>query len=212
MSQKRPQTGERYLHFKNKLYQVLTIATHSETGEELVIYQALYGDYGVYARPLSMFTGEVDHEKYPDVIQKYRFELVRESGPREASGEPEKKAKVQTRPEPYVTERKAPEQPRTQRRAQFARQPQSAIVRKAPGGSAEHGELASEDLMMAFFDARGYGDKYRILEQMEGQITDMMINNMAVTMDVVIPEGTLEKRYEELKRCVRTHQKYELNR
>ena len=67
--------GRIYKHFKGDYYIVTGFATYSETKEKMVLYRALYGNGELYARPYDMFTSEVDHEKYPNVKQTYRFEL-----------------------------------------------------------------------------------------------------------------------------------------
>ena len=170
--QTRPMPGEIYRHFKNKLYQVITIAKHSETGEELVIYQGLYEPFTVCARPLPMFMSEVDHEKYPDVKQRFRFEKVVLSGERVSSIDEERAG--------------------------------TGEVQKTSG---ENPEIAPK--LMAFLETEDLQERYNILVSMSDEITDSMIDTMAVVMDTVIPEGELFKRYDDLKHVIRTRQQYE---
>lgn len=73
--QRKLKIGGFYRHFKGKIYQVLNIATHTETGEEFAVYKRVDDDK-VWVRPIEMFLSEVDHKKYPNAAQKYRFELL----------------------------------------------------------------------------------------------------------------------------------------
>lgn len=195
MTERMPKSGEIYRHFKNKLYQIVTVATHSETGEQLVIYQALYGDFAVYARPLSMFTSEVDHVKYPQVQQKYRFEKV------EMQQDKEPVHPVQQKPETAAVSKMA--------------EPEAQSVSRPQEQSTEAESATEEGInpkLMAFLDADDFEEKYNILVSMRDTITDRLINDMAVVLDVVIPEGDLDDRYDALKNCVRTRQRYETMR
>lgn len=194
-----PRTGEIYRHFKNKLYQIVAVATHSETKEQLVIYQALYGDYQVYARPLAMFTSEVDHEKYPEVKQKYRFERVEreELTPTETATpqEMEIAQEAATQQEVPLSVEAAPKQKAA---------PQQEAVSQQ--------DDAINPKLMDFFDAEELEEKYNILISMRDEVNDHLINSMAVALDVVIPEGETSDRYEQLKHCIRTKQRYETSR
>lgn len=229
MPQGDPRPGEKYLHFKNKLYQVIAIAQHSETGEKLVVYQALYGTFETYARPLSMFISPVDKEKYPQVQQKHRFQWVefRRSGavkPESGKSKPAKPEAGRDEPVNAGTEKMEPVNAGTGKMEPVnagtgKMEPINAGTEKDASVKPEPlkakplpKEMSTEDKMLAFFDADTAEDRYKILLDMRGEVTDRMINNMAVVLDVVIEEGPLDLRYEELKACLRTMQRYECSR
>ena len=77
MGYRKPKKGDVYKHFKGNLYEIVAVAKHTETMEEMVIYQEVDGD-AIYARPLDMFISKVEKEKYPEVLQVYRFEMQEE--------------------------------------------------------------------------------------------------------------------------------------
>ena len=207
-----PKPHEIYKHFKGNLYQVVTIAEHSETGEQLVIYQAMYGDFKTYARPLAMFTSEVDKVKYPEVQQRFRFELQGADADRQTrESDAVSGAQTTTQTAPTATA-----QPATTQTAATGAAP-TASVETQPVALAAHIEVAEEEptldpLVLEFLDADSYEQKLNILAGLHHRITDEMITTMAIACDIEVNDGETEERYEELKNCLLTMEKFECNR
>lgn len=175
-----PRAQEIYKHFKGKMYQIVTLAEHTETEERLVIYQAMYGDFKVYARPLNMFMEKVDKQKYPEATQEYRFEKVE-----------------LLQEEKNVSRETAPVQ-------------QTFVAQTLSDDEEQEPQL--DPLIIDFLDADTYEEKLNILAALHHRITDDMITTMAIASDIEVEDGDLESRYNELKTCLLTLEKYETNR
>lgn len=189
-SEKRPVPGALYRHFKNKLYQVIAVAEHTETGEELVIYQALYGDFRVYARPLPMFLSPVDREKYPDAAQELRFQPVdrKTLGRENAQGGGESQS---------GEESASAGEPRSGG--------ESREERRIPGG---------EDFILRFFDEESIGGKLELLEREGGGLTERTLEIICGGMDipVTVGDGGAEDLLYVLRRYLQTQMRYERDR
>ena len=182
-------TGQIYRHFKDKMYQIVCVAKHSETGEMLVIYQKLYDDYAVHARPYDMFLSEVDHEKYPEVTQKYRFELVEVEN---------------VKSDMAITDIQ-------EENVSIDIVDEMEDVSFETTEIAEDSEVCNNDLM-AFLDAETYEEKHNILVGMKNRLTDRLIDDIAASMDVMVDKGDLNKRYKSLLTCIDTKAKFEIMR
>lgn len=178
--------GQFYRHFKGNLYQIVAVAEHTETGECMVVYQALYGDYRVYVRPYEMFVSEVDHEKYPQVTQRYRFELtelVKESKEKE-----EKKEEVlDTQAEvPLLQER----------------------VRKPEKSE----EAKINPLLLEFLDADTLEEKLHVMIFGRNQMDDNLLNSIAISLDLVVDEKSTQEKYDEILNCLSMMKRFESSR
>lgn len=190
MEERRPVPGEFYRHFKNKYYQIAGIARHSETEEEMVVYQALYDEFGLYVRPLEMFVSEVDHEKYPMVTQKYRFERVDASQLGQVAD------------------------------TGYERMTAAENVQQAGGPCAETAEQQTEQtetdqanpLLLEFLDLDTYEEKLTFLNVSKKKLDNDIIDAMAASIDAVVPEGDFDTRFSSLKNCLTAHARYECTR
>lgn len=213
-----PRSQEIYRHFKGRLYQVLTLARHSETGEVLVVYQALYGDYDVFARPLSMFCSEVDAVKYPGAMQKERFQLWKGSeeahalfaGESPVTGNRETRAKQPE--EDRQTRGKQPEEDRQTR----AKQSDGMFSQKEkpaePSVQAAEEEVQLDPRLLRFLDANRMEEKMEILDSMQGDVTDEMIDIMAISLDTEIVSGEASERIAALRETIQMRLRFESSR
>ena len=184
--------GGFYRHFKDKLYQVKGTAIHSETKEKMVIYQGLYGSYEMYVRPYDMFLSEVDHIKYPDVVQKYRFELIDiKTGKSLEADYEENNQNMESEKLEELEESKESEKSEE---------------------SEELEESEQDSKLIRFLDAYDYKEKLDILTSMRGELNDGLIDIMAESIEVAVPEGDITDRYNSLRKCLMAHTKYEVLR
>ncbi len=201
-----PKPMERYQHFRGGRYQVLVLAEQEDTGEQLVIYQALYGDNKVYARSLSSFLEELDPARYPDAVQRFRFRKMEEEMiPSEHSQEKERQQ--ETSPE----EDEAPKQNVQETVHADENEDEEAGVEVKSETAAET-EPALDPMLERFLDARTTQERLTVLDEMRGHVTDAMIDTMAMASDVEVKPGPLQLRYEDLHDCLLTIQRYELER
>lgn len=186
-----PRPNEIYRHFKGKMYQILTLARHSETMEVQVVYQQLYAPYGVFVRPLDMFMSEVDHVKYPEVTQKYRFEKVQEPTWEDLHFCNSSESRTEEKTEAVVAPR------------------EDVLIRQEESSQEE---ITLDAGLLEFLEADSYEEKLEILNRIHNTLDDAMIDTMAVSLDMEIKEGDIEQRYTELMSCLLKMEHFECNR
>lgn len=182
--------GQIYRHFKGNLYQIVTVAIHSESGEKLVIYQKLYGDYAVHARPYDMFLSEVDRQKYPDTKQKYRFELIDNEINSNQNVDAGIKESINLTDNIIMKD----------------------TLNTDNIESVDSEEEGADKRLIEFLDADTFEEKRRVLINIKDGITDRLIDDMAAAIDVTVDEGNIDTRFMSLLNCINTRAKYEVNR
>ena len=221
-----PKPGEIYQHFKDKIYQIITVATHTETGEAMVVYQALYGDFRTYVRPLTMFLSKVDKDKYPEVVQQYRFEHIKtQEGEliqnnilnrvnNEEQYEPstpevsEAKDKVNN-PETSEIKYKVNNSKTSDVKYEVST---SEVSEAKYQGSGEIEEASIKSLLLKFLDAETYSKKLELVASSRKHLSDRLITDMAVSLDITVDEGPLEERIERLLYSLQTMSRFEYRR
>lgn len=190
MSNNIPKQGEIYRHYKGNLYQITAVALHTETEEKMVVYQALYGDFKYYVRPLEMFMEQV---KIEDKFIN-RFELVNMNN--------NKKNDVH-----YI------EKHNLENKKENSSEQVIIFNYKEDDETEDEKENLSCDLM-GFLDAKTYTEKMNILKEMRinGDLDEHILRNCALSIDCIVDEKGIDEQYHSIMNCLNMLSKYECTR
>lgn len=201
-----PVPQEIYRDFKGNLYQIITVAEHSGTGEQSVVYQALYGDFKAYVQPLKMFMEKTDKGKYPETSQEYCFERLERKNDSTVQA-PQKVQEVQAVQETKkVQEVRAVQETKKVQEVQAMQEPQE--IQESQGED----EVKLDPMVIEFLDASSYDERLNILSGLHHRITDSMIDIMSAAMDIEVKPGDIEERYAEFRSCLAMMERFECNR
>lgn len=214
-----PKPGQLYNHFKNKPYQIITVATHADTREEMVVYQALYGDFKCYIRPLESFLSEVDHIKYPDVKQKFRFELRTPKELEESNSSQNLSESQDGTLNISIQEEQVRNVADSIEQIKPAAMNGDNIVYEALKDNDLTGDVIMElpaisndgvnSVLLQFLDAESYYKKLEVITSNRKHMSDRLINDMAVSLDCAVEEGPLDQRIQGLIYCLQAMCRFE---
>lgn len=220
-----PKTGEIYKDGANKVYQIVTVAIHAETGERMAVYQAMFGEFRIYAKEVQKFMSE--HEQY---LLNANIELAEQGKSKEHAISKENhpdagvRAEFRPRTQSPAESRRALRQNVSESSGEGAyyyekrcrqmeeREQRRELFRKSERNESATEELRANPCLIKFLEADTYEEKFHVLNEIQNDITDRLIDDIAVVLDVVIPEGALNDRFHQLRNIILTRQKYETNR
>lgn len=220
MTHKTVHEGELYKHFKGQIYQIRALATNSADNTAMVVYQAMYPPFVTWVRPLSSFLEKIDKNIYPDATQEYRFEKITFDG---QNPDIEKICTTDTmivtdatHPETFsetvhMHEAETSDNVTSVSDEEIASALLSGQVERKLAGRISDKEIAAKGLMI-FLDAADYHDKCQIFLSLRQYLNDTMLNNIAVTLDLVLDDGSPEQHFDTILNCLQTHEHYECNR
>lgn len=180
MNRQKPVSGEFYRHFKGGLYQIKMLAKDCETQREMVVYQAMYEPFECWVRDLEEFMEVVDGRKYPEASQKYRFEPT---DPKEHRNRGRETADMAEKKEEVSNQL-----------------PEEKVLSGA--------EIANRGLLQ-LLDAETFKEKKQIFIGLKQYMDKRMLTNIAVALDIVLEEGSMEEQFDSILHCLEAFEHYE---